>query len=518
MGFYIKPINPLAEIYELRIILSIEVLVGLSHSVLKSSTFMVFGSFFQKSAGLISTLVLARLLMPEDFGKVAFLALTVNFFNVMSITGTQQYILSKADVSSDDLNTAFSLDLLMKGAFFCTLFVLSGVICKFFDMEAVHSALLLLSTTLLAKAAMNPGFILHQKELNYAALFKLELIAKIVSVSAVIIVALRFKSFWAIVIGDLVSSFVLLIGSYTMHRYRPKFSLKNISNQWDFSKWLFFKGMIGYSKSNLDQVFVTKMFDSATIGGFYLARDIAMMPAYDLLNKALVPLLPALAQSQKNHELFNYKISFSIFFVNILAFPIAAVMLVAADSIILTLLGEQWVHVADIFKTFVPLMYFACLAPIFAHALVSRQKVKITFWVDVVALFLHLVPFVILNNIILTDVVMIRSVSLFFSLLILVSSLYFVSRFLPFRALGLSFFPFVSSCLALWIVNNYINGSPSLYTLVIKTSLIAVLYGATTLMIAYIYREVREVKDLQRLFQPLAFRLANLFHSKGRDT
>lgn len=477
--------------------------MSLASSVLKSSGFMVFGSLFQKSAGLISTLILARLLLPEDFGKVAFLALTVNFFNVLSITGTQQYILSKENIDDKDLNTALSLDFLMKGVFWLVLVCLSGFICKFFNMEDTHTALLALSLTILIKASRNPGFYLHQKELNYKLLFQVELTAKVISVIVVIVLAFLYKSYWAIVIGDLVSSVVLLAGSYKLHNFRPKFSLERVKVQWGFSKWLFFKGVIGYSKSNLDQMFVTKNFDSSTTGSFYMARDLALLPAFDLLNKALSPLLPAFAKSKNSNDKLNQKVSFSFLFVNILAFPTSAIMYGAADSIILVLLGKNWIHVTDIFISFIPLMYLACIAPIFVHALVSRQVVKITFWVDVVALFMHLVPFVLMSDITLELVVIIRTAALATSVIILAGALVHESGFSLTRTVALSTPPAVIALASALIVDLIIDLEAGLLCLVLKGTLFCVVYVVSLFFLAKLTKNVEEICDFNALLLPI---------------
>lgn len=477
--------------------------MSLATNVFKSSGFMVFGSLFQKSAGLISTLVLARLLLPEDFGKVAFLALTVNFFNVLSITGTQQYILSKEQVDDEDLNTAISLDLLMKGAFWLVLIGSSLYICEFFNMVETHSALLVLSITILIKAARNPGFYLHQKELNYKLLFQVELIAKIFSVLVVISLAFLYQSYWAIVIGDLISSVVLLLGSYKLHSYRPRFSLQRLKVQWSFSKWLFFKGVVGYSKSNFDQMFVTRNFDASTTGSFYMARDIALMPAFDLLNKALTPLLPAFARSKNSNAKLNYKVTFSLLFVNLLAFPICSLMYCAADSIILVLLGEKWIHTVDIFISFIPLTYLACIAPIFAHALVSRQIVKITFWVDVIALLMHVVPFAIATEVTLNMVVVIRTVALATTIVILIVALANETGFSPLRGAVLSSLPAMVSIFSLFVIDRLISMDVGFLSLCLQGGLLFTIYIVAIFLFGRLANRIEEVGDFYALLLPV---------------
>ena len=68
--------------------------------LLQSSSLMVATRLIQRSIGLISTLILARLLIPEDFGVIAFLAIVVHFFSILSLAGSQQYIISKPDVDN----------------------------------------------------------------------------------------------------------------------------------------------------------------------------------------------------------------------------------------------------------------------------------------------------------------------------------------------------------------------------------------------------------------------------------
>ncbi|MFQ3199075.1 MAG: lipopolysaccharide exporter, partial [Paraglaciecola sp.] len=79
-----------------------------------SAAFSSGAKILQRVLGLISTLILARVLTPEDFALIAIVSLTLYFFDMLSQSGSEPYIVQKKQVSEDDLNTSWTLDLLLK--------------------------------------------------------------------------------------------------------------------------------------------------------------------------------------------------------------------------------------------------------------------------------------------------------------------------------------------------------------------------------------------------------------------
>jgi len=352
----------------------------------KSSGFVLATRLLQKSLGFISTLILARLLMPNDFGIVAFIALTTNLFYVLSVTGNYQYLISKVSVEDDDLNTAISIDFSMKFVFWLVLIFFAPDITSYFNMTEALPALYVSSVVILIKALKNPGFVLYSKSLNYSYFFKLELSAKLISFFAVITFVLIEPSFWAIVVGDIVSAIVIMLGSYYLHSFRPKISFKKFKEQWSFSKWMFLKGSVGYAKANLDQLFVTKMFPANQLGSYYMAKDIALLPAYSIINPAADPLLPTFSSSVNNASEFRYRVSVSLLIVHIVSFPLAAYLYLFSQYLVDLLLGDNWSHISPIISNFAALMYLSCLGPILSHACVAKHKVKMIFYLDLFSL------------------------------------------------------------------------------------------------------------------------------------
>ena len=116
-------------------------MASLSSQVLSSSFLLLIIRLIQRSIGLISTLILARVLTPNDFGIVAISVLVVHFCDALSATGSQQYIVQKTDVDSDDVNSAWTIDIIMKLALWIILVLAVPLISSFYDRPEIENAL-----------------------------------------------------------------------------------------------------------------------------------------------------------------------------------------------------------------------------------------------------------------------------------------------------------------------------------------------------------------------------------------
>ena len=147
------------------------------------------------------------------------------------------------------------------------------------------------SITLIINALKNPGLLLLKRNLDYKKVFYLSLVQRVASFITVISIALTWQSYWAFVIADLVGAAVFSLGAYKIQPFRPAFSLHKVSEQWLFSKWLLGKSIVGYLRSQIDTVLVAKFFSTPQLGNYHMARDVAMLPGYNILGPAIEPLL-----------------------------------------------------------------------------------------------------------------------------------------------------------------------------------------------------------------------------------
>jgi lipopolysaccharide exporter len=362
--------------------------MSLADQVLASSTLLVAIKIFQRIIGLASILFLARLLTPSDFSIVALASITIHFFDILSNAGSEQYIIRKRNVDEDDLNTAWSIDILMKSGLWVILIISVPTIAVFFNQPELEDALYVLSLVLLINALKNPGLFLKKQNFEYKEIFWLSVLQRITVFFVVICIAYFERSYWALIVGDLISSLIFTIGTYRIDRFRPSVNLKKWKQQWHFSSWLLIKGIVGYTRSQIDTLIISKFYPPAILGQYYIARDVAMIPSHNIIAPAIEPLLAALKLSRDNDEEFIERLRLSLLTVSIISLPIGIFMAFFSENLVLTLLGDQWDAAVPILASMSLLLIYFSFALVFENALIALNRVKQLFWYDLLSLSL----------------------------------------------------------------------------------------------------------------------------------
>jgi hypothetical protein len=180
---------------------------------------------------------------------IAIIAIVLYLFDVLSHTGSEQYIVQKSVVIDSDLNTAWTLDILPKTSMFFVLLLMAPFVTNFFEQENLGFPMQIAAITLIINALKKPGLFLLKRELYYKQVFYLSLVQRIVSFVVVISVALNWQSYCAFVIADIAGALVFTFGSFMVHDFRPSCGLHKVARQWQFSKWLMGKSIVGYLRS-----------------------------------------------------------------------------------------------------------------------------------------------------------------------------------------------------------------------------------------------------------------------------
>ncbi len=359
-------------------------------NVIKSSGLLLITKFIQRGIGVFSTILLARLLVPSDFGIVAISVTIIYFIEAISSLGSEQYIIQKSHVDDSTLNTAWTIDIILKAVILMVFLNAIPFIAEFYDNPKLEPVLFVGSTIILINAFKNPAFFLLKRNLQYLRIFWLSVVQKIVSFLVVITIALVEPSYWAMVVGDVVAATILTFGSYKIHEFRPKLSLQGFYEQWLFSKWAILRGMVGYSKSQIDTFIVSTVFNTQQLGGFHLVRQLSIMPSTDIIAPATEPLLAAYATTKhdKNKLAYHFRISFLIIFM--IAAPIAGYIYLKPEPIVDTLLGGQWSFTYEYLSAFSVFFLSIALTQVLVQLCTSIGQIKILFIYEVFSFVLVL--------------------------------------------------------------------------------------------------------------------------------
>lgn len=360
--------------------------------LLGSSALLVGQSAANKFIGMLSTLVLARMLLPEDFGLIALAMLVIGLLDIFTQTRAGQYILRADSVDDDLLNSAWTLNLCLKIALAVVLAGLSPLISDAYSEPQLEAILWVFAALLVFQTCRNPGTLLLQRDQRFERIVSLGIIAKVVSAIVAVTLALLGAAHWALIAGRVTLALVDVAGSYVIHPYRPRLCTTRIREQFRFSGWLILQSVGGYSRNNLDTFLVSTSFGNAQLGSFQTMKYLAFIPSSQILLPATQPLLRELSKHRENPDYFALQHNVSFLAGACLALPIASLMAAMAHDLVAVFLGSNWTPYSDLFR------WFSLLIPtylVFQHATrtcIIFGRTKLTFQYEIFALFFVFLP------------------------------------------------------------------------------------------------------------------------------
>lgn len=359
---------------------------------IKGSLMLIVESMGNKTVGVISTLILARVLVPDDFGLVAIAILLLGIVDVLGNTSSMNYLLRKEFVNDDDINTAFTLNMMVKLILCIIFFFSASFIAYYFNDQRLENVIHVFSLIILIKALSNPAEAYLRRNHEYAKIVKVSLVSKVISVLAAVSIALFFKSYWALVVGQLTSITVNTIGSYIIKPYSPKINFRNIKNQWEFSSWIIPQSVFGYLRTQLDTFLVSFNFSKDILGSYHVLKYLCYLPISNIIAPAIQPLTVELSKVKNCKTQLSKQYSITFFVTMCLAFPITSIMYYYSDLIVEVLLGKNWMEYSNLLA----LMSFLVVSTVLLHqsnrVLLVNGKTKGLFYYEIFSfLFIYII-------------------------------------------------------------------------------------------------------------------------------
>ena len=484
--------------------------MSVTQGVLKSSGFLVAIQFLQRTLGIISTLILARLLAPEHFGIVALVTIALQFFELLVETGNQQYIVQKDSVDNEDLNTAWTLDILMKSGIAMVILVASPRIAEYFETPELSMALAVASLALPIRALKTPELMILARNLNYQPVFWLNLWQKSISFVFVVGIAMIHASHWAIIIGHLISATILALGSYRVCAYRPRFSLKRVQQQWHFSRWLLMRGLVGFTRSQIDNLMVSKLFGSTSLGGYNLVRELSILPAVSVIIPMSEPLMAAIAQGRGDTDIQSYRIRLSLALMTTALLPVTVFMALYPVQIVTVLLGDRWLEYASLLRPFALFFFTFCVFALISDAVIALGRVRELFVFDLSSTLVIFPCLLAIGSDSLAAMAWVRGVLAILTTLALLSILQFWTRLGVWRLLWLCL-PSTIGCLVGGYLTMQLPASFALpwMELLVRGSVFVLGWIATVSLVSLWYHpRSNEVRQTVRLVSAMARKLS----------
>lgn len=454
---------------------------------------------FQRGAGIISMIILARLLTPTDFGIVALATIIVFLFDTLSELGNKQYIISKLDVNDDDLNTAWTLNIIFKLVIWVVFLLLIPYISQYMEKPEIAPALYLLSLLLPIQAMGNPGVWLYLRELNYRPFVKVTMVSKTLGFITVISLALLFENYWAMLIGTLLGYLVPVILSYYIHPFRPSLSLNRAKVQSSYSQWIIFKGLVGYSRSQVDSMLITKFFDLKIVGVYTMLKNISAIPGQQIIAPLVEPLLAVFSKSKNDKVNLSYQFNLSMLVVLIMVMPIAVLLFNFHFQIIGIILGSEWVQHSNLLAAMIFLLISFSISGILTQILIALDKVKFIFYYDVISFIAAAGILIFLQGQSIETFTWARSLIAIFTSIFLLAFVIWQLKTSYIHSFSLILLPVLSSLIAIYLAKLIVTlfSAEGIVELIITGFIFGILYLTILAIALSTYKKPQEIIQLK---------------------
>lgn len=270
--------------------------------MLRGSVWAVATNWGQRVLGLINTVILARLLAPEDFGLVTMAALVLGFLNMFSEVGTGLHLLRQPEATRDHCDTAWTIGVLRGVVVGAVLAVLAPFGAEYFHEQRVVPIILVLAVNTVLVGTYNIGLVLIRKDLDFFKDFLFFIVSRVFTLIITVALALWLRSYWAIVFGNFIGTLFDIALSYRIHPYRPRFSLVKAREYVNFALTTIPFFVAAFLTSRIDAFVVGRLAPAATLGVYNLSAELSTMLTSDLvrqLGRALNPSYAKLLDDRK---------------------------------------------------------------------------------------------------------------------------------------------------------------------------------------------------------------------------
>ena len=346
-------------------------------SVAESALITVAMRWTDRSIAFVSTLILARLLVPEDFGVIVMASLVIGLADVFFELGVNVALIQNRTPSQEHYDTAWTLRIIQTTLAAIVVVIAAPLAATYFNDPRVTLVVRVLAVSLMLSGFENIAVVTFQKEMQFGKEFQFLFCKRIVGFIVTIVAAWVIRSYWALVIGALAGRTFGVALSFAMHPMRPRLSLKKFRDIFAVSQWMLVRSIGGYLQLKLHYAIVGARESASVLGAYSLASEISALPTSELLAPINRVLFPAFVRVK--HDLVELKrvVLLAQGVQTMIAMPAAIGLILVSSEAVLLLLGEKWMSAVPFVKVFALISFLTSIATSGTYVLITLGKIRL---------------------------------------------------------------------------------------------------------------------------------------------
>ena len=317
---------------------------GLKAKFARSTFWAFFLKLLTKSIGFVRILILARILLPSDFGLMGIALLSLAFMETISSTGFEQALIQKKGKTEKYLSSVWTANLFRSLILFVIIIIAAPFIAFFFNNPSLVNILRVISFGIVIYGLTNVKVLYFQKELEFKKYFYYQISGIFAEFLISILLALLLQNVWALVFGLLAGNFVRLVSGFLLYPWKPKieFCFAKLKELFSFGKWVVGTNILGFLLIQGDDLLVGKILGTNSLGLYQMAYRTSNITTTEVSHVVNQISFPALAKIQTNQEKVKSTYLRIMQFISVISFPLGVLIIFLASDFVKLFLTTSW--------------------------------------------------------------------------------------------------------------------------------------------------------------------------------
>jgi PST family polysaccharide transporter len=303
-----------------------------------------------------STMILARLLTPADFGLIAMVTAVTGFASLFKDLGLSMATVQKAEITHEQVSVLFWVNVAVSLMIALITAASAPVIAWFYGEPRLTAVAMALSLAFILGGLTVQHQALLRRQMRFTVLAVIPILSTAVAALAAIVSATLGLGYWALVVMELVLAFTNAAAVWIASPWRPGLPSRHagVRGMVAFGANLTGFNILNYFTRNADSVVVGYALGSGPLGIYSKAYGLLTLPIRQINSPLTGVMLPALSRLQSDPEKYRNYYLRALAGIAMITMPIVSLLFVIADEVVLIVLGDQWISAVSVFRLLAP--------------------------------------------------------------------------------------------------------------------------------------------------------------------
>jgi O-antigen/teichoic acid export membrane protein len=353
-------------------------MTSLKEKSLKGLFFDFTGRIGLQGVGFFVSIILARILAPEDFGLLAIITVFINLSAVFLDFGFGTALIQRSEVQESHYASVFYMNVAMGSVLAILLFFAAPFLAKFYGNPQLTNLTRLMSLSFIINSFGIVPRARLRREMNFKIISVTNILAAFVSGVIAIYMAWNGYGVWSLAVQTIINQFLANVLLYFFYRQRIKlrFSIHSIQELWGVGSRIFFNGIIDTLFINADSLIIGKVLNTSILGYYYRARSLENFTFRYTSSTLANVFLPGISSLQTDPERLKQAVIKIFHILSFISFLGCGLLLVTSREIIILLFSAKWEPTVIMFQIIISCGFSSQIFGLFYTTLISTGNVN----------------------------------------------------------------------------------------------------------------------------------------------